>query len=328
VDFVLKDPKPGGADGTNNWPAFARYPELAEPVKPWTQGFLRARDEMPQMLFLCNGAMASMLASWAAFVDLPIVPVEALLAEKGHMDLVKFQKVIMASCDTNRKRLATEWLDTCRDTFADALAARQIRFADMRGYWEACGAVMNAQLRALAQRTLAAFVELFCPAKGAPVAFKGFTVRMLVDDDQIRYDPEPEHIEKAVTGLFHKLLGATPDFPRIESLLGDEAPVGIHEQRLGNNLPPEYVQPLIAQACAAVRERFTAVTEYSHAYDPHVAYITRTADTELSALLDAEGNTFDMCVTAMRHCGCCCGGCDTLRGTVHSHARPSPQCAF
>ena len=297
VDFVLKDPKPAAGEAATaaEWPALVKYPELAQPIKPWTPAFNAARETLPRTLFLVNVGMARMLSAWAAFSEQPALPRESLARFKAPVELTKFDTACKAHAVKAQKILRNEWLGAVKMAFETAIERKQTDFEDMTGYWNAAATVMSAQLQSLAQRQIQEFVALFVPdedaeaAGTAPPRFPGFVVRALGDGEQICFDPELSSVEKSVRFLFEKVVAITADFPRVDKLLGDET----MEKRLGANLLDEYKTEQLERVLAVVRARWATVDDHIASYSKHDQLTKRTADEEVTQLLADDEKSFD-----------------------------------
>lgn len=159
--------------------------------------------------------MGFILQLWHAnFADLRLARVEAICTRKQLYELAVFVGEVSQHCDVAKATLRSAWFEAiCNEIHTHRALVPRTR-ALGGSFFESAATLMAGQLRALLVHSLADYTGLLTAASrqfptSAAVGltpFAGFTVRMVLDDTAIAFEPALDGFEKGLLKIIDTLV--------------------------------------------------------------------------------------------------------------------------
>ncbi|KAJ3181585.1 Dynein heavy chain 7, axonemal [Gaertneriomyces sp. JEL0708] len=306
VDFVLKDPR-----GREEKEGESVFVGIRKSTATWQQSYIMARQVIQNSLFSINPTIAEMQDLWHMFQNIRLFELDTILGKGAAWELKSFKTTMMTRFEKSHDKLMTSWYPAMLNVFyqgrkTNSSSWSSIQTERLESFFRTVAFVLATQLRWIVEKSLEDFVALFSArlppnAQGESLQPLTLIMHLVLDDNEITFEPTAKELLTTVDGLLDALIVAADRIPKIETQLFATGQA-VTSTRAGiMNLKPEQCirvafaetfPKLVEDARNKVRsklERFLkAPFAYIAEFDKHRPLIVGEAESEVTAFLENE----------------------------------------
>ncbi|KAI8615245.1 dynein heavy chain and region D6 of dynein motor-domain-containing protein [Chytriomyces sp. MP71] len=308
VDFVLKDHRQkneqSGSDSEEN------FRKIRQSTPNWNQTYVQSQNIIKSSLFLVNPTLLGILKTWSNFKNIRLFDIEPILTKGGAFELRLFKTMMTQKLEKAHEKMMTIWYPAMLNVFYQGSKKNEwssIPTDRLECFFRAVSLILSDQLRYIVEESVKDFVGMFDGSVvtaarrvegGKPLQF---SVKLLLDDNKLRFEPAMCDILTAVETLFDLLLVATDRIPKIETQLFSN---GMATTNINNNKlvtmtvkPDQCIRVAFESTLPAFTENarktlranlqglFEPPHKYVTEFDRHNGLITHTLDADVEEFL-------------------------------------------
>eukprot|EP00842_Homolaphlyctis_polyrhiza_P003265 jgi/Hompol1/393/HPOL_001324-RA len=336
IDFVLKDPRQKneyGANETDKEEEFLKlskqfmvlttslssieYLRIRVSTPTWQIAFRESVEIIRTSLFTTNPSVLEILDVWSKFKDTRLIEIQPLLTKGAPFELRAFKSAILQRLEKSHEKLLTTWYPAILNVFYQGSKRNEwssIPNDRMEAFFRTISLILGDQLRYIVRESLREFTSLF-EMNVAPVANSDngvppgsrpimFTIRMILEDTKIKFDPPTSEIQSVIESLMDTLLCAADRIPKVETQLFASGQAATANSRIGMNpVKPEQCirvafestfPRLVEQTRTALRANLTKLLSAPYTYlsefDKHKPLISKASDVDVTEFLSNENS--------------------------------------
>ncbi|XP_047226085.1 dynein axonemal heavy chain 7 isoform X2 [Girardinichthys multiradiatus] len=276
--------------------------------KPWNRSFVQARKRMSLNLHCISRPLLQMMILWHnRYKDVRLIDVAELCSREKFMELSEFQQIVSQHLDLTKRFLFENWLSDVHNMFCMAnmhnLLVSLSKKGKLESFFNSAAALMTLQLQKLTLNSLSDYTRLISKEMHSDRArgTSGFVLHMILEDSDIKFEPDLRAYEKVLVSVFELMLSSTRSIPRIETTLFPDW----EESHLGKTLKPiilpEIIQPQQEEVCRAFWAETDRPKEYIHQYDQYAMLMSRQAEEKVEQFLSQRRSFQDIMEEAIRY---------------------------
>ncbi|XP_058478991.1 dynein axonemal heavy chain 7 [Solea solea] len=294
LKYTFRDPGVSNKDREQDLPPHRL--ELAVFPKPWNQDFVYAQKKIRANLHSINPTMLQMLYLWhASYKNMRLIDVQEFHSREESMELSVFQKTVTRHVENAKRILLKDWISEVLNLYYQGSRRKLVpplsNMAKLSSFFNCAATLMTSMLQSLGLDSLRAYTNLICPDQrlGQVDPHPVFVLHLILEDTQIRFEPDLKQYEEAVINAFEIMLRSISVVPRVESLLYPEEP---HFQG-GKTLNPNILPEILEAQQEEVRQVFWAECvrpkEYVHQYvAQYSTLVSRQAEKDVEQFLSEQ----------------------------------------
>ncbi|XP_014909460.1 dynein heavy chain 7, axonemal [Poecilia latipinna] len=263
--------------------------EMKVVPKPWNRSFIQARKKISLNLHCVTRPLLQVVLLWYdLYKDIRLIDVAAICFNKKFMELSEFQQVVAKHIEFSKNFLLENWLSDVHKTFCvQNLLVSLSKKGKLESFLNSAASLMTLHLQKLTLNSLSDYTKLISinmhsdRARGT----SGFILHLVLEDTEIKFEPDFETYEEAFISVFELMLNSTSDIPRVESTLFPEW----EESNVGKTLRPIILPEIIEAQQEEVRRAFWAETEspkeHVHLFDKYAMLVSKEAEEKVQNFL-------------------------------------------
>ncbi|TPX70976.1 hypothetical protein CcCBS67573_g06369 [Chytriomyces confervae] len=314
VDFVLKDhrQKNGETESDSNEESFVK---IRQSTPNWSQSYTQSQEKIRSSLLMVNPTLLGILKTWSNYKAIRLFDIEPILKKGGAFELRSFKSMMTQKLEKAHEKMMTIWYPAMLNVFYQGSKKNEwssIPNERLECFFRQVSFILSDQLRCIVEESVKDFVGMFDGSVvtaahrvdgGKPLQF---SVKMVLDDGKLRFEPAMSDILNSVETLFDLLLVATDRIPRIETQLFSNGLAATTVNSNNNKLLSMTAKPdqcirvafeatlpaFTENARKKLRENLTRLFElpqkYTSEFDRHSGLITRSIDHEVAEFLSVD----------------------------------------
>ncbi|KAM6178382.1 dynein axonemal heavy chain 7 [Rhynchocyon petersi] len=305
VDFVLKDPREKEDDKKTN-ELLPHRAELEILPKPWRKSFLSASSYLKDHLNSMNPAMLAVLDLWhSTFKKLRLVDTEEFHNRQDALELSTFQNIVMRHMETAKETLLKTWFPEVQNIYYQGNKKKQLPPGDssarLESFFNCAAALMTLQLQDLTVVSMQDFTDLIAQPPDSIRAFEhpGFIMRLILDDDTIKFEPEFNDYRVIFLNVYDVMLKAVSFVPRVETKLYSKWESKSKRTTLKPIILSEMIDAHKEKIKEVIKKESVAPTEHLKLYDKYEFLVTRKAEEDVDNFL-AENPSYERIIAEIR----------------------------
>ncbi|XP_074551174.1 dynein axonemal heavy chain 7 [Halichoeres trimaculatus] len=291
--YTFKDPTEKGESQMTDRPSHRL--EVEAVPKPWNGTFVQARKRLTSNLHSFNTTMQNVLKVWHTnFRDLRLIDVEAFHNRKESMELSVFKEIVNSHVLNARGVLLERWLPEVKNFyykgFRQKLVPAQSNKTKFLSFFNCAATLMTSHLQSLAIDSITDYTKLISQDPRSERAYEhpGLVVHLVLEDTEIKLEPNLEQFEEALLNVFDIMLRSISMIPRVETKLIPDLPVSECGCTLKPIILPEILHPLQEEVRRVFWAECVKPKEYIHEYDKYTALVSRQADEDIKQFLSEQ----------------------------------------
>ncbi|XP_015226728.1 PREDICTED: dynein heavy chain 7, axonemal [Cyprinodon variegatus] len=263
--------------------------------KPWNGSFVQARKWMSQNLHCISWFLQQIMLLWhESYKDVRLIDVAFFHGREKCFELSEFQQIITEQMELHKNVLLDTWFLDVKYIFDEGGLPCQlpslIKTGQLESFFNCAATLMTLQLQKLTLSSLSDYTSLISKDMHSDRSRKtsGFVVHLILEDTDIKFEPDFREYEEALIAVFELMLRTTSDMPRIETKLFVDWVRIKHLAALKPIILPEIIQAQQEE----VRRAFWAETirpkEYIHQYDQYAMLVTGKAEEKVQHFLSQQ----------------------------------------
>ncbi|KAI8929016.1 dynein heavy chain, N-terminal region 2-domain-containing protein [Entophlyctis helioformis] len=312
VDFVLKDPRQKNEYGSQQSDRPEDFLNIRVSTPSWQMAFRDSTDIIRSTLFITNPSIMEILEVWNRYKDTRLIEIQPILTKGGSFDLRSFKSLISQKLEKAHEKLLTTWYPAILNVFYQGSKRNEwssIPNDRMEAFFRTIALVLGDQLRQIVRDSLKDFISLFDPMVAAnnpnlPSNARSvtFSIRMILEDTKIKFDPPTQEIQTVIEALMDSLLVAADRIPKVETQLFASGQAATSNSRVGMNpVKPEQCVRVAFEATfpqlvessrktlrANLAKLLNAPYVYMTEFDKHKALIGKASEVDVTEFLSVE----------------------------------------
>ncbi|XP_006082785.1 LOW QUALITY PROTEIN: dynein heavy chain 7, axonemal [Myotis lucifugus] len=304
VDFVLKDPREKDDKKTEELPPHRAEMEILP--KPWRKSFLAASSYIRDHLNAMNPTMLAVLDLWnSTFKKLRLIDTEEFHNRQEALELSNFQTIIMRHLETAKETLLKTWFPEVQNIYYQGNKKKQLptgeSSAKLESFFNCAAALMTLQLQDLTLASMQDFTDLVAQPPDSVRAFEhpGFIVRLLLDNDTIKFEPQFEDYIDIFLNIYDVMIKAVSFVPRVETKLYSKWDSNSKPTTLAPVILDEIIEAHKEKVKEVILRESAAPIEHLKLYNKYDFLITRKAERDVDAFL-AENHHYEKIIQEIR----------------------------
>ncbi|KAJ3193186.1 Dynein heavy chain 7, axonemal [Irineochytrium annulatum] len=312
VDFVLKDPRDKKDINSQEKDGEENFVKIRSSTPTWNMAYCQSLERIKSSLFIVNPTILGILETWHAFMGLRLFDIEQILTKGGSFELKGFKTMMTQKFEKAQDKLMTSWYPAMLNVFYQGSKRNEwssIPTEKMEVFFRTVSFILADQLRHIVRESIADFLGLFDGTVvsaservegGKPLTF---SVRLVLDEGRLRFEPSSAEIISTVEALFEGLLLAADRLPKIETQLFSS---GSGTSNVGSRVGASNMKPdqcirvafeqtwpkVVEDAKIELRANLIRLLEapkiYSAEFEKHKSLISRSAENEMIEFLKTE----------------------------------------
>ncbi|OAJ39728.1 hypothetical protein BDEG_23556 [Batrachochytrium dendrobatidis JEL423] len=312
VDFVLKDPRQKNEYSSHECDSPEDFLKMSTPT--WQTAYNDAKKSIISMLFTTNPSILEILNVWGNFKDMRLIEMQSLLTRGVAMELRAFKSAISQKLDKSHEKLLTTWYPAILNVFYQGSKRNEwssIPNNRMESFFRTISLILGDQLRHVVLETLKEFACLFDPNlanttnnASSDVKMFTFSVRLVLDDTKIKFDPPLSEIQSVVDFLINSMLVAADRIPKVETQLFASGQAITVNSRVGMNpvKPDQCIRVAVESTFhKTIQEIRNSIQEnidkllyapnaYLSEFDKHKTLISKASEMDVTEFLSKENS--------------------------------------
>ncbi|XP_070188303.1 dynein axonemal heavy chain 7-like isoform X3 [Littorina saxatilis] len=307
VDFVLKDPRQ--LEDEKKEKPLPHREEMALVPKPWHKAYMAALEATAQCLHNTNPCMMQVLNLWhISFGALRFIDVDEFHSRQDSMELKTFQNLCMRHIDAAKERLLKKWFPEVQTIFYQGNKRKQVPSNQeqdkLESFFNCAATLMTNNLQQLTLNSINDYSDLLCQPPRSTRAFEhsGFILRLILDENQIKFEPPFEDFELVLLNVYDVMVKASGVVPRVETKLYSEW----HGNKAKAFLKPVILEEILKRhkkkVISMVVKESAGPVIHCKVYEKYNFLITRQAEADVDQFIAEENHTFDeFCKEVMKY---------------------------
>lgn len=298
VDFVLKDPREKDEE-KNKEKLPPHREELAVVPKPWNRSYVSAMEIADDILHVTNPCMLQVLQLWhTSFGNLRLIDIEEFHNRPDSMELKVFQNLCMRHIEAAKEKLLKKWFPEVQNIFYQGNKRKQVPSnhdqAKLASFFNCAATLMTEQLQQLALNSIKDYTDLLVqpPTSTRAHEHSGFILRLILHDNQIKFEPDFKDIEIVLLNVFDVMIKSVEVIPRVETKLYSEWNGSKSQAQLKPIILKDILQAHKAKVTAIVASESQLPMQHTKLYDKYSFLINKQAEADVEQFLQEE-HSFD-----------------------------------
>ncbi|KAK7506434.1 hypothetical protein BaRGS_00002546, partial [Batillaria attramentaria] len=298
VDFVLKDPRQ--LEDEKKEKLLPHREEIAVVPKPWNRSYLLALEATAKTLHNTNPCMMQVLGLWhISFGSLRFIDVEEFHNREDSMELKTFQNLCMRHIEAAKERLLKKWFPEVQTIFYQGNKRKQVPSNQeqdkLESFFNCAATLMTDNLQQLTLNSVDDYTDLLCQPPTSVRAYEhsGFILRLILDENQIKFEPPFEDFELVLLNVYDVMVKASGVVPRVETKLYSEW----HGSKAKAFLRPVILDEILERhkqkVADLIKKESVGPVEHCKLYDKYSFLITKEADTDVDQFISETTHSFD-----------------------------------
>ncbi|KAI9203090.1 dynein heavy chain and region D6 of dynein motor-domain-containing protein [Polychytrium aggregatum] len=309
VDFVLRDPRQKNDYGAMTKESTEDFVKIRNSTPTWQISFNASLGHIRDTLLINNPTILAIHDLWHKFSDIRLFDLEPLVTKSSSFELRIFRTTLLQRFEKAHEKLMTSWYPAMLNIFYQGSKRNEwssIPTEKMEVFFKTVSFIMGDQLRHIVHMSILDFVALFEETLPSRIVNQiegahqlAFSIKLVMEDTKLRYEPATQEIQTAIEGLLDQLLVAADRIPKVETQLFSSgaqptatsrvtAAVVKAEQCIPVAFEATFPK-IVAEARERLRTNLSKMLQYPHIYlqefDRHRSLINRAAESDLADFL-------------------------------------------
>ncbi|XP_066541990.1 dynein axonemal heavy chain 7 isoform X2 [Hoplias malabaricus] len=306
VEFVLRDPREGEEEKVKELPAHREEMEIVP--KPWKKSFHQTQKKMRDRLHSINPTMLSALELWhVSFKKLRLIDVQEFHTRQESMELSDFKELVSRHIEDARDVLLKKWFSEVHHIYYQGIKRKLVPSdanpAQLQSFFNCVATLMTSQLQSLALDSIYDYTHLIAqdPLSVRVHEHPGFVLRLILEQNQIKFKPEFQEFEGALVNVFDDMLVAVSKVPRVENKLYLEWPGTETSSSLNPIILPEIVQAQKEEVQRVIHEESSGPLEHVSLFDKYAPLVSQQAEEDVEQFLREQHSFQEMMMEVTRY---------------------------
>ncbi|XP_051515044.1 dynein axonemal heavy chain 12-like [Myxocyprinus asiaticus] len=201
---------------------------------PWHDSFVQCRKEIKNNLHISHPVMKSILdICYSTFSHLLLIDLSDCRST-GPVDCESLKNKVAVECERVEERLIKAWFPKVIHLLTSKDTLQKVRPKKLDSFYNCASTLISNQLKALVERSVVAFVDLFDPSNNSKLPL--FKMHLIFDDEKMDFYPSFHDLEEAVLEILSLITNTMQRVQTVQSWLA-EANISVVDAKL-----PDHVQ--------------------------------------------------------------------------------------
>ncbi|XP_065655373.1 dynein axonemal heavy chain 7 isoform X2 [Hydra vulgaris] len=294
VDFVLKNPIQDDK-GTSN-EVLVHQLELNDFRVLRTKLYSTSLHFIMNNLHITNPIMSDLSKLWYQnYGIIRLIDTGAIMQKSESIELSHFQNFMMISIENAQVTLLKKWWPEVQNIFYQAIKRKHlVVIKDIKtSFFNSVAVLMTNQLQSLAMSSLEDYAQLLMRNKSSfakPFSHPGFIIRLVLDGDEIKFEPSFNDFELLLLNVFDLMLKPIKVIPRVETKFYPELNP---ENRFLEPVVSSYIiNNFKSKVSQVLTEERYGPLQKAQLYKKYSSLISKVAEAEIADFL-SKGHSFE-----------------------------------
>ncbi|XP_077070519.1 dynein axonemal heavy chain 12 [Siphateles boraxobius] len=282
VSTILKDPQSNDTISQES----NRSAEILDFSCPWHDSFVHSRKVIQKNLHILHPAMKSVLdICYSTFSHLLLIDLSDCRST-GLVDCESLKNKVAVECERVKDTLMKAWYPKVIHLLTSKGTLQKVKPKKLDSFYNCASTLISNQLKALVERSVVAFVNLFDPLNISKLP--QFKMDLIFDDEKMDFYPNFHDLEQAVLEMASLISNSMQKVQTIRSLLA-EGNVSVVDAKLSDHVQM-WAETTLRNA---VRINLNGPAKHFQSYvDSYDWLVNGTAQSQVEKLIEEE-HSFD-----------------------------------
>ncbi|XP_072525468.1 dynein axonemal heavy chain 12 isoform X2 [Salminus brasiliensis] len=187
--------------------------------RPWHDSFIRRRKVIKENLHILHPVMKTILnICYVSFSELLLVDLSDCRST-GPVACGTLKNRVSVECARVEEKLMNTWFPKVIHVLTSKDTVQGIRSEKLDGFYNCACTLLSSQLKALVERTVDAFVNLFGPLNTHKLPL--FRMNLTFENEKMDFYPSFQDLEEAVLEIFNSITKTMQKVPTAQSWLSE-----------------------------------------------------------------------------------------------------------